>query len=82
MRSIILLPRLTYSPSYPLLRTILRASSISPRFASTSTPRARPKMDKSLSYTPDRGIELAENVADVRKEIEAIKPDGSSVSLS
>lgn len=39
-------------------------------------------MDKGLSYTPDRGTELAENVADVRKEIEAAKPDGSSVSLS
>ncbi len=65
------LPRLSCSV-YPALR-----------LASTTatTPRSRPAMDTSLAYTPDRGTELAENVKDVLKEIEAAKPSGSNVSV-
>lgn len=37
-------------------------------------------MDTSLAYTPERGAELAENVKEVVKEIEAAKPAGSNVS--
>lgn len=79
MRGVTLLPRLISSSHSS---TFLHLSSIPLRFASTSTPRVRPEMDKSLTYTPDRGTELAENVVDVQREIEAVKPVGSSVSLS
>ncbi|BEJ17911.1 hypothetical protein CspHIS471_0701880 [Cutaneotrichosporon sp. HIS471] len=38
-------------------------------------------MDTSLTFTPERGSELAENVKEVLAEIEAVKPSGSSPRL-
>lgn len=43
---------------------------------------SKPKMDTSLQYTLERREELKENVDEILKEIDAVKPAGSKVSLS
>lgn len=69
--------------SYTRLNARVSPSSSQPaylRLSSSTTPRSRPAMDTSLVYAPERGSELADNVKDVLKEIEAVKPTGSDVS--
>lgn len=54
---------------------------LTPSVRSLAT-QARPRMDHSLAYTPERGEELKANLAEVLKEIDEAKPAGSSVSLT
>lgn len=62
-------------------RIVRRSLLLSPQHrAYAQTRSTKPRMDTSLKYTPERGDELRANVDEVLKEIDSVKPAGSSVS--
>lgn len=64
-----------------MLRRLLTPSvrSLATRSLATQAQAKTPKMDHSLSYTPERGEELKANLSEVQKEIEEAKLAGSEV---